>query len=144
MSNVQIQEREVLNLFDSLNDENRKSILFSALKKGSDKLVKDSRLQLRQKLGNGATTPNRWNGKTMESGIRFRGDKDYCELNVNIMGDFRLKFFERGTKIRLTKKGANRGSITPLKFFMNARANESNITNTINKSIQESLNRLNR
>jgi hypothetical protein len=33
----------------------------------------------------------------MESGVRVSGDKDYCEVSVSIMGDFRLKFFEKGT-----------------------------------------------
>ena len=142
MSNVTVENQAVLNLFEQLNDDNRKSILFQALKKGGDKLVSNAKTQLRQKLGSGATTPNRWNGKTMESGIKYRGEKDYCEVSVNIMGDFRLKFFEKGTKPRLTRKGANRGSITALNFFQSARANDNEITTAINNSITNSLNRL--
>lgn len=143
MSNVTVDNKAVLNLFEQLNEDNRKSILFKALKKGGERLVNDTRAQLREQLGQGATTPNRWNGKTMESGIKLRGERDYCEVAVNIMGDFRLKFFEKGTKQRLTSKSnANRGSITALNFFQRARANETNITDNINSSINNSLNRL--
>ncbi|MCF0185740.1 MAG: hypothetical protein HUJ98_04535 [Bacteroidaceae bacterium] len=80
-----------------------------------------TRNQLRLKLGGAATSPNRWNGKTMEEGIRLRADKAYDEVAVNIMGDFRLKFFEKGTKERITKSKANRGSIKPIHFFRTAR-----------------------
>jgi hypothetical protein len=46
----------------------------------------------------------------MESGVKLKVLKDYCEVDVNIMGDFRLKFFEKGTKLRRTRKTkANRG-----------------------------------
>lgn len=79
----------------------------------------------------------------MESGIKVKADKDYCEVSVSIMGDFRLKFFEKGTaERRLRRGGANRGSIKPLYFFRQAR--QQDIDNTINNSITESLRRINR
>lgn len=143
MSNVSINDSAVLNLFDALSTDNRKSILLTALKAGGKKLADDTKTQLRTKLGMGATTPNRWNGKTMESGVKFRADKDYSEVSVSIMGDFRLKFFEKGTQLRKTKKtGANRGSIKALNFFAAARANEGAITDVINQSIETSLKRI--
>ena len=140
---VSIDDTQVLNLFNALDSESTNQILFTALKKGGQRLTSLTKTNLKRKLGKGATTPNRWNGKTMESGIKFRGDKDYCEVAVSIMGDFRLKFFEKGTKPRLTRKtNANRGSITALNFFQSARANDNEITATINNSITNSLNRL--
>lgn len=145
MSNVTVNDRAVQNLFQTLNPENRKKVLLTALKAGGEKLASNTKIQLRSKLGMGASTPNRWNGKTMESGIKYKADKDYCEVSVSIMGDFRLKFFERGTKIRQTRKTkANRGSIKALNFFAAARANESDITDTIDNSITESLKRITR
>lgn len=143
MSNVQVDSTAVQNLFRALDPENRKKILLTALKVGGNKLVDSTKSQLRAKLGAGASTPNRWNGKTMESGVRLKADKDYCEVSVSIMGDFRLKFFERGTKLRQTRKTkANRGSIRALNFFRMARENEGGITDTINNSITESLKRI--
>lgn len=142
MNNVTVDDSGVKNLFQALDSETRKHILFAALKEGGSKLAENTKIQLRSKLGSGAATPNRWNGKTMESGIRLKADKDYCEVAVNVMGDFRLKFFERGTQLRQTKNGANRGSIKALYFFQSARAKGDEVTSIINSSISESLKRI--
>lgn len=142
MNNVTVDDSKVQNLFRALDSDSRKRILFAALKEGGNKLAANTKIQLRNKLGSGATSPNRWNGKTMESGIRVKADKDYCEVDVNVMGDFRLKFFEKGTVLRQTKKKANRGSIKPLYFFQAARNKSDEITGVINSSISESLKRI--
>ena len=142
MNNVSVDDSAVRNLFQTLDEESRKRILFTALKAGGEKLLSETKVQLRSKLGSGATSPNRWNGKTMESGIRLRADKDYCDVAVNVMGDFRLKFFEKGTKLRQTKKKANRGSINGLYFFQAARSKADEITAIINSSLAESLKRI--
>ena len=142
MNNVSVDDSAVRNLFQALDEESRKKILFTALKAGGEKLLSETKVQLRSKLGSGATSPNRWNGKTMESGIRLRADKDYCDVAVNVMGDFRLKFFEKGTKLRQTKKKANRGSIKGLYFFQAARSKADEITAIINSSLAESLKRI--
>ena len=142
MNNVSVDDSAVRNLFQALDEESRKKILFTALKAGGEKLLSETKVQLRSKLGSGASSPNRWNGRTMESGIRLRGDKDYCEVDVNVMGDFRLKFFEKGTKLRQTKKKANRGSIKGLYFFQAARSKADEITAIINSSLAESLKRI--
>lgn len=60
---------------------------------------------------------NRWNGKTFSSGIKSKVNKEATEGKVHIMGDFRLKFFEMGTKTRYKKRTKGRpstGSIKPL------------------------------
>ena len=142
MNNVTVDDSKVRNLFQALDEDSRKRILFAALKAGGNKLAEQTKLQLRSKLGAGATSPNRWNGKTMESGIRVKGDKDYCEVAVNVMGDFRLKFFEKGTNFRQTKKKANRGKIRALYFFQSARSKADEIEGIINSSISESLKRI--
>lgn len=142
MSNVQVDDTQVQNLFNALDADSTKQILFTALKKGGQKLASQTKTKLKAKLGAGATSPNRWNGKTMESGVRLKADKDYCEVSVSILGDFRLKFFEKGTvQRRLRRGGYNRGAITPLYFFRDAR--QQDIGDTINNSITESLRRIN-
>lgn len=144
MSNVAVDDSGVKNLFQALDSDTRKQILFAALKAGGSKLAENTKIQLRSKLGSGASTPNRWNGKTMESGIRLKADKDYCEVAVNVMGDFRLKFFEKGTNLRQTKKKANRGKIKALYFFQSARQKGDDVASIINGSISESLKRISR
>lgn len=43
MSNVSINDSAVLNLFDALSTDNRKSILLTALKAGGKKLADDTK-----------------------------------------------------------------------------------------------------
>ena len=150
MNNVQIDDKGVMNLFNSLDEDSSKRILLEALKKAGKELQEETKSNLKARLGNKATSPNRWNGKTLESGIRLKADKDYTEVAVNIMGDFRLKFFEKGTKDRFTKKGFYRGKLGENKegasnyrnFFKEARQND--LTDTITKSISQSLKRINK
>lgn len=143
MSNVSIDDTGLQNFLNALDSEATKQILFNALKKGGQELTNLTKAQFKRAMGAGATTPNRWNGKTMESGIRLKADKDYVEVSVSILGDFRLKFFERGTALRRTRKtGANRGAIKPLYFFRSAR--QQDLGDIINNSITDSLKRINR
>ena len=51
------------------------------------------------------------------------GSDTYRVLMIHIMGDFRLKFFELGTKDRLTKKGYTRGVVKPVRFFSDVKNN---------------------
>jgi len=93
----------------------------------------------------------------MEKGIKIKSEKAYDELLVHIMGDYRLKFFEKGTKERTTKsartsgsgrrlkrigKGGNRGRIKPLYFFRTARDNEGLINSAIFESLDKSFKEL--
>lgn len=135
-----------MRLLNSLDEDSNKTILNTALRKGANKLAADTRTNLRARLGAGATSPNRWNGKTMESGITTKADKDYIEVSVAILGDFRLKIFEKGnfkTFNRPTRKGYSRGNIKGLNFFSDARNREGEIIGTINESLRNSLNKLN-
>ena len=148
MNNVQIDDKQVLNLFDSLNEETNKRILIDALKKAGKELSAQTKANLKARLGEKATSPNRWDGRTLEDGIRLRVDKDYTEAVVNILGDFRLKFFEKGTKSRYTRKGFYRGAMGSSKegnsnyrnFFRDAR--DKDYTASIMESISKSLNKL--
>lgn len=148
MNNVKIDDSKVYDLFDALDEDARKDILMKALRKAAKELQEGARDSLRQRIGSKASSPNWWNGKSLDSGIKLRADKDYTEVNVNIMGDFRLKFFEKGTKERYTDKGYYRGrmgnskegSSNYLNFFKSAR--DKDYTDTITSSISQSLNRI--
>ena len=156
MSNVTIDNTQVTKLFDALSADKRSSILTKALKKGAATLQETTKQQLRTKLGSGATSGKKY-GKSLESGIKVKADA-YGEVKVHIMGDFRLRFFEKGTKQRQTKghkvtgyagrrlkrsgRGGNRGSIKALNFFKAARQSQTQINNVINQSITASLRRV--
>lgn len=150
-----IERQQVDELLTKLSTERRSQIMFSALKKGGKALQQETKVQLRQSVAN-THTPNRWNGKTLEDGIRVKANTVYQEVMVHILGDFRLKFFEKGTKDRYTKihkdklstsqyinqlkKGDRsrfRGKITASHFFRRARQNEEVIQDAVFKELDK-------
>lgn len=147
---VNIDSSKVLNLFAELTGKQQKKVYRQALKIGANVLVKETRILLKTRLRSGAMTEkNRWNGKTLQSGIRSKINQEGTEAKINIMGDFRLKFFEMGTKPRFLKKqprkGANRGTISPTNFFANAQRNtERPIFDNMSKLIEDSILKISR
>ena len=150
-----IERQQVNELLAKLSTERRSQVLFSALKKGGKALQQETKVQLRQSVSK-THSPNRWNGKTLEDGIRVKANTVYQEVMVHILGDFRLKFFEKGTKDRYTKihknklstsqyinylkkggKGGYRGRITACHFFRRARQNEEIIQGAVFKELDK-------
>lgn len=140
MSNV--DDSQVRNLFAKLDDENRSRMMFKALKKGAEHLQNQTQTLLRTRLANSAS---------MVKGVKLKSDKSYNEISVHIMGDYRLRWFEKGTKPRKTKghkvtgynrsrrirsgKGGNRGAIRPLYYFRDAR--QSDIDSVMIQTLDE-------
>lgn len=94
-----------------------------------------------------------WRGrphKAMYEGIRIKTDKDYREVKVHILGDFRLRWFEKGVSERYahryrkfdTGKKMWRGEIAATGFFAEARKNEAPVVDAIIKSLERSVKRL--
>lgn len=141
MNNVTINDSEVKNLFAELEADKINNIIYGALKKGAYVLKNNTVSTLRRKVNTQSKTPD---SKNIEDGVRMKGDKAYCEVNVNIMGDYRLIFLEKGTQIRKNRYGANRGQIDARNFFAEARSNETAIYNAIEQQIEKSLQRIKR
>ncbi len=143
MNNV--DARQVLQMFAALDSKRQKKAHRTALRKATGILVRETRKNFRKVVKN-PNARNRWNGKTFSSGIKSKVNKEATEGKVHIMGDFRLKFFEMGTKTRY-KKRTNRpstGSIKASYFFKKAReAKESEISNSMNDIITKSILRVN-
>lgn len=152
--NVQIDSSQVDKLLDTLADDNViRDIMFKAVKAGGETLRKNTLQNLRS---------SSFDSSSMEKGVRVKGDKNYLEAIVSIMGDYRLRWFEKGTAARYTKgakitgidenstryalkrtgKPRYTGSIKPHYFFRNARDNESAITEAITQSIDNALKNL--
>ena len=143
MSNIQVDDRKVLAMFSEMDAKNRKRVFRTALRQSAGILVRQTKKNLRSIETSGGrlrtNTPNRWNGKKMEQGIRTVMARDAKSVKVHLLGDFRLKFFEMGTKDRYTKghritgsfksrgggrkylirtgKGGYRGQIVASRFF---------------------------
>ena len=144
MNNV--DARQVLQMFAALDSKRQKKAHRTALRKATGILVRETRKNFRKVVKN-PNARNRWNGKTVSSGIKSKVNKEATEGKVHIMGDFRLKFFEMGTKTRYKKRTKGRpstGSIKASYFFKKAReAKESEISNSMNDIITKSILRVN-
>ena len=98
-------------------------------------LVKATRNQLKRVVRNSNKRSVKY-GKSLQSGVKCKLVKENGAnvAKVHIMGDFRLKFFEKGTALRRTKghritgyidvqhlrrtgRGGNRGRIRSAYFF---------------------------
>lgn len=143
MSNV--DSSQVDQLLNQLQPEVIQDIIFKGLKKGADTLKAKTISNLRR--------------PTLSRGVKVRPNRAANEVQVNIMGDYRLKWFEKGTNDRYTRghrvtgysdsrhlrrtgQGGYRGKIVAEHFFQSARADEESVYNSIVSSITESLNRI--
>lgn len=159
----QIDTRDLMNILNKLDEERRRDVMYKSLTKGGQRLVKETKDKLRKELPSGAASGKRY-GTPMESGIKLAKNKDYDEVKVHIMGDYRLRFFEMGTEdryIRKTKgskttesnykfrknegsqgKTGYRGSIRAKHFFKQARDNAQVILDEIIQNLQRGIDKL--
>lgn len=149
-----IDESQLAQLFEQLKPQNQEKAFRDGLKKSLKIVQRQAKANLKGVVKKGEIyKKNRWNGKTLASGIKVSADKntDYLGAQnwfakVHILGDFRLRFFEKGTNPRETKKGYNRGQMHGTNFFSNAklmagkRAEES-LTRCVAESIQKIFNK---
>lgn len=149
IDNLRIDDRPILEALSKLRKPEIAGIVTTALNKAGEKLQADTKVALRKKLGKGASSIVH-RRKPMLSGITLK-DNEYLEVRVSLYGDFRLKWFELGTKERkllrtgakdrergrtkgdkryLYRKkgkenfyrfGTKRGRIKPLEFFQETR-----------------------
>lgn len=163
MNNLEVDVRDVTSMFADLTSRQQRQVYRNALRKSASILVQETKRQLRHTLGRAANSRNWWNRKTLISGVKSNADRNGEEAKVHIMGDFRLKFFEMGTRVRRTtgnntasvrgrnpirrqRVASNRGSINAVHFFRTAKANKEreifdNMDNLISQSIQRIANR---
>ena len=143
MNNV--DSSQVDQLLNQLQPDTIQDIVFKAIKKGADTLKAKTISNLRK--------------PSLNKGVKVRPNRTANEVSVNIMGDYRLKWFEKGTKERYTRghqvtgysdsrhlrrtgQGGYRGKIVAEHFFQSARADEESFYNSMMASITESLNRI--
>lgn len=160
MNNIEVDARQVTSMFADLTSRQQRQAYRNALRRGASILVGETKRQLRQTLGRAASSRNWWNGRTLVSGVKSNADRNGTEAKVHIMGDFRLKFFELGTRVRRTtgnntasvrgrnpirrqRVSANRGSINAVHFFRTAKSHkEREIFNSMDNLISQSIQRI--
>lgn len=156
MNKVQfeVDDSQVLKMFSEFSTDKMRKISKKVLGKGASMLVKQAKENFKgttSKFNSTASNAkHKWHSKvnkagqvtfkSLSDGIRYSINKSGDEAKVNIMGDFRLKWFEKGTKDRTTKKGYNRGSMTGDWFFKRAQQQkESEIFSKIESMLKESI-----
>lgn len=169
MSNmVDIETQSVDKILASLsNEQTVKDILNEGLETMADVYYFSVLSSLRKEMGAAADTAG-INGKyqyTLASGVDVHIDKQNVIWGVNALKDFRLNFYEGGTKQRFTKghkitgykvnkrtgkvnynrlqrtgKGGYRGIITANNFFSKGISNaETQALQALNESIKKAI-----
>lgn len=141
---IEVDSSQVDNLLDKLGDDDlRRGIIFKAVKAGAKVLQNTTKNYFKSAVGEAASHTSPYIKAPFYEGVIMKGDRAYLEARVSIMKDFRMKFFEKGTNQRQTKKGYNRGSMMGKYFFKNAVDNsQGSIEAAIQKSIENSLSKL--
>ena len=124
---IKVDDREVSKALSRLSFKQMNKAYKEGMKKALDPILKQTKINLRNSGIRNVNKPYTGkNGKkypSMIQGVKtsvYIGDTEDSYGKVHIMKEFRLKFFEKGTSIRKTRKGYNRGSIKPKWFFANA------------------------
>lgn len=120
-------------MFPQLSEQERRRILMKALTAGAMEL-KQKTVSLFKERVPGASNE-------MLQGVRLKKNNAYTEVDVHIMGEYKNKWFEKGTAARKTKKGYNRGRIEGKYFFRDARQDTTSVENKVMDSIKNSLDR---
>lgn len=138
MNDIEINERELYKLFDTIKDKISCESLMKALTSGGMVLRDSAKTRLLKKMPKAAKAVGREKDNiTMAEGVRVSKNKasERPVVTVYILGNYLNRWFEKGTDSRQLKrnhkadrnhhrrykKGENRGSLKALHFFADAR-----------------------
>lgn len=146
---IKVDDKEVIQALARLSFKQMNKAYKDGMKKALDPILKQAKLNLRKSGIKNVSKPYIGkNGKrysSMLQGVKssvYIGNTEDSYGKVHIMKEFRLKFFEKGTSLRKTSKGWNRGKISPRWFFRSAVESKSkeaaeSLDDNIRKSIQK-------
>lgn len=144
---IKVDDREVIKALSRLSFKQMNKAYKEGMKKALDPILKQTKINLRNSGIRNVNKPYIGkNGKkypSMIQGVKtsvYIGDTEDSYGKVHIMKEFRLKWFEKGTSIRKTRKGYNRGSIEPKWFFANAVSQMSKrVADSLDENIRNSI-----
>ena len=144
---VTVDDKEVIKALSNLSFKQMNKAYRNGMKKSLDPILKQTKQNLRNSGIRNVNKPYIGkNGKkyiSMLQGVKtsvYIGDTEDSYGKVHIMKEFRLKWFEKGTSIRKTRKGYNRGSIKPKWFFATAvRQRQNEAVNNLDENIRNSI-----
>ena len=144
---VTVDDKEIIKALSNLSFKQMNKAYRNGMKKSLDPILKQTKQNLRNSGIRNVNKPYIGkNGKkyiSMLQGVKtsvYIGDTEDSYGKVHIMKEFRLKWFEKGTQLRKTRKGYNRGSIKPKWFFATAvRQKQNEVVNTLDENIRNSI-----
>lgn len=152
MNDVKIEDKGLMESLGKIDDEDEvKAMMLKALSKGASVLQSYTKALYKSYM----PTAN----AKMIKGIKKKVDKAYTEVMVTLMGDYRNKWFEKGTQERhkksnqidhywgkraiYKKNGASTGHIEGKRYFKDAqRIYDNDIQNTMNKTLEDELRKI--
>lgn len=144
MNNLEPQFKEFADLTIKEIDKAART----ALNKAANTLKKNTQRTLANALP-AALTSGKYPDALVAGVMRSKYDKNNSMVKVHVMGTrttgsgtFRLRFFEGGTKERITKKGYKRGHITALRFFESA-TNSTDVNGIIEEALNTAIDKIN-
>jgi hypothetical protein len=118
---IQVDASRCYALFRRISTKNQRKVSRQALRAAANKVKNQAVKNLQGVIGHSVrktTTYTRANGKaekhSLARGIKVVA-KDAETAKVHIMGDYRLKWFEMGTKYRTTKGSRRMGKKIPVR-----------------------------
>lgn len=138
---ISVDDADLQRALSSLDSRNHKIAVKKALVKGAKLAKKEVKKDLKHTLNPLRKKSKYKNGREkadISKGILINSRRDPFEdgVKLHIMGDYRLKFFEKGTDDRSTKRGYNRGVHKKTPFFKPALDRcEEQVFNTIENEI---------
>lgn len=144
---ITVDDEEVIKALSNLSFKQMNKAYRNGMKKSLDPILKQTKQNLRNSGIRNVNKPYIGkNGKkyiSMLQGVKtsvYIGDTEDSYGKVHIMKEFRLKWFEKGTQLRKTRKGYNRGSIKPKWFFATAvRQKQNEAVNNLDENIRNSI-----
>ena len=144
---ITVDDKEVIKALSNLSFKQMNKAYRNGMKKSLDPILKQTKQNLRNSGIRNVNKPYIGkNGKkyiSMLQGVKtsvYIGDTEDSYGKVHIMKEFRLKWFEKGTQLRKTRKGYNRGSIKPKWFFATAvRQKQNEVINNLDENIRNSI-----
>ena len=144
---VTVDDKEIIKALSNLSFKQMNKAYRNGMKKSLDPILKQTKQNLRNSGIRNVNKPYIGkNGKkyiSMLQGVKtsvYIGDTEDSYGKVHIMKEFRLKWFEKGTQLRKTRKGYNRGDIKPKWFFATAvRQRQNEAVNNLDENIRNSI-----
>lgn len=145
---IKVDDKDVIKALSNLSFKQMNKAYRDGMKKSLDPILKQTKSNLRMSGIRNVNKPyiSRKTGKkypSMLQGVKtsvYVGDTEDSYGKVHIMREFRLKWFEKGTQLRKTSKGWNRGEIKPKWFFANAvRQRSKEAVDNLDDNIRESI-----